>query len=520
GTLYDAYGAVDTDGLGTAWDYTDKRAVRVPGTVDPNAVWTASEWTILAANVADFDPGVYTSIAPPDATLSDLTIDAVTVGSFNAAITSYTVVLPAGTTTVPTVAYTLNDAGATASQVDATDLAGDASARTTTITVTAEDGLTTLDYTILFNPILEVATIADLRAVTDLDRTYTVTGEVVLTHQDGFRNKKYLEDATGAIEVDDVLTGNFDPGVITTVYNVGDGITGLTGVLEDYYGYLQFHPSVNPGEATSNINAVEPQVITVSEFTSNFDTYASEFVKIVGVSFADGGSTFGNGKNYAVTVGEDATVVRTHFYNTVTGAIPNMADVQGVAVWDFGAAKIALRMQSDLMPYSSDASLSDLQVNAATVSGFVAGTMSYDVLLDVGTTTVPPVTYTITDAGATAVLTDATDLFGDLAARTTTVVVTAADGTEATYTIVFTVDNTGLDNSMSTKLTLYPVPASNVLNIKGMNGINSIEIINVVGNVVKRMNVESEMMSIDISNLSSGVYFIRANESTYRFIKK
>ena len=59
GTLHDIYGAIDTDGTGEPWEYEDSRAERVEGVVAPNTTWTAAEWEITPADVADCDPGVH-----------------------------------------------------------------------------------------------------------------------------------------------------------------------------------------------------------------------------------------------------------------------------------------------------------------------------------------------------------------------------------------------------------------------------------------------------------------------------
>ncbi|MCK5644683.1 MAG: PKD domain-containing protein, partial [Gammaproteobacteria bacterium] len=93
---------------------------------------------------------------------------------------------------------------------------------------------------------------------------------------------------------------------------------------------------------------VEPQLITLIEFTTNFDDYEAEFVKIDGVSFTDGGGTFTNGADYSIAVGEDTTIFRIHFWDVITGTIPNNADVQGIAVSHNNEGKIAPRMQSDI----------------------------------------------------------------------------------------------------------------------------------------------------------------------------
>jgi hypothetical protein len=60
GTLIDIYGEPDTDGTGTAWEYTDSRALRNNDILQPNDVWTESEWTITP-NVAtsNMTPGAH-----------------------------------------------------------------------------------------------------------------------------------------------------------------------------------------------------------------------------------------------------------------------------------------------------------------------------------------------------------------------------------------------------------------------------------------------------------------------------
>ena len=81
-----------------------------------------------------------------DATLSDLTVNGTTVEGFAAATLAYNVELAIGTTVVPTVVATVSDTDkANALVTAAKSLPG-----TTTVVVTAEDGTTTLTYTISF----------------------------------------------------------------------------------------------------------------------------------------------------------------------------------------------------------------------------------------------------------------------------------------------------------------------------------------------------------------------------------
>jgi hypothetical protein len=83
--------------------------------------------------------------ASADATLSDLQVDGTTVAGFSPNTLNYTVELPYGTSTVPTVTATTNDPNATYDITDAASLPG-----TTTVEVTADDGATTLTYNVNF----------------------------------------------------------------------------------------------------------------------------------------------------------------------------------------------------------------------------------------------------------------------------------------------------------------------------------------------------------------------------------
>lgn len=80
-----------------------------------------------------------------DATLSNLTVDGMTVEGFDPNTTSYTVKVKSDTTTVPAVAATLNDSNAKMEITQAEDLDD-----TATIVVTAEDKETTKTYKVEF----------------------------------------------------------------------------------------------------------------------------------------------------------------------------------------------------------------------------------------------------------------------------------------------------------------------------------------------------------------------------------
>jgi len=189
----------------------------------------------------------------------------------------------------------------------------------------ATDTETKTDY-ITVEALTSVSTVSALRAGT-LGENYTLTGEVLLTFQQSYRNQKFVQDATGGILIDD------NSGTITTSYNVMDGITGLTGTLGEYQGMLQFVPLQDPGTATSTGNILIPQVITLSQLSASFEDYESELVQIQDVSFSDATAFFTNGTAYSVSDVSRATgEFYTSFYDVdyIDLTIPTQADVVGI----------------------------------------------------------------------------------------------------------------------------------------------------------------------------------------------
>jgi hypothetical protein len=79
GTLIDAYGVIDEDGTGKAWEYEDSRAVR-DGVTQGNTSWTASEWTISSATTAQCTPGTLDNDQSLPVTLSSFTAKATKAG--------------------------------------------------------------------------------------------------------------------------------------------------------------------------------------------------------------------------------------------------------------------------------------------------------------------------------------------------------------------------------------------------------------------------------------------------------
>ncbi|PKN78481.1 MAG: hypothetical protein CVU48_08285, partial [Candidatus Cloacimonetes bacterium HGW-Cloacimonetes-1] len=158
-------------------------------------------------------------------------------------------------------------------------------------------------------PVL-VSNLSALRSMpADATTVYKVTGEVVLTYQQAYRFQKHLQDATAGILIDDIA------GVITTTYNLYDGITGLTGKISEYGGMIQFVPSMNAAPATSTGNVINPIAVTFAQLSSDFDDYESRVVQVMNVSFSAPTGNFANGLVYAATDGVTAYNIRTTYYD-------------------------------------------------------------------------------------------------------------------------------------------------------------------------------------------------------------
>jgi hypothetical protein len=161
-----------------------------------------------------------------------------------------------------------------------------------------------------------------------------------------------------------------------------------------------------------------------------------------------------------------------------------------------------------------DATLSDLQIDGTTVDGFAWNVYTYNEELPAGTTTVPTVTATPATTGATVDITPASALPGS-----TTVLVTALNGTTTkTYTVNFTVE-VGIDPSALSKISIYPNPVHNMLKISNVeNSVISIYDLN--GTLMKISNNPDDVVLMDVSDLRGGVYILRVQMSEGVYISR
>ncbi|MEQ9118010.1 family 16 glycosylhydrolase [Fulvivirga sp.] len=193
------------------------------------------------------------------------------------------------------------------------------------------------------------------------------------------------------------------------------------------------------------------EIVVTSEDMSATKTYFVEFIEATGTDATlsdlqvDGTTIAGfdaNTLNYSVQVpkGTTSVPVVTVITNdasasavvTPAGSIPGTTEI----VVTSGDASVSKTYNVEFTEVAgSDATLSDLKINGTTVSGFSADILTYAAELPSGTTTVPTVSFTTSDAAATTEITAASALPG-----TTSILVTSEDALDTkTYTISFTV---------------------------------------------------------------------------------
>ena len=380
GTQIDVYGDLDTDGTGEAWEYQDGWAYRVSGTGPDGTTFMVGNFTYSGTNANDDDTtqadatnpwpiGTY-STTPPACSLVLGTATA-TCDTETTAVDGTTVMIPytGGGDATYTVAITSgggvvggDDPTTTANgTITLTEVSEDV---TITLEVTSTDCMLSIDVTTpACEPATEVADIAALRAGT-VGEEYTLTGEAVLTFQQDFRNQKFIEDATGAILIDDSAA------TITTAFNVADGITGITGVLGDFNGMTQFIPSVDPGAATSTGNTITPQEVTVTELAANPNDYESEYVRITGLTIDNStNSSWVNGQEYPMTNTDGSYIFRTTFFDVdyIGEVVPaDEANISGIINERnngeyFITARDAADIEADAVEATEVATLADLR---------------------------------------------------------------------------------------------------------------------------------------------------------------
>lgn len=220
----------------------------------------------------------------------------------------------------------------------------------------------TTDFTFGVDQQFQVANIAALRAKwtdpLDVDGThfgndvYKLTGHVIVTGiNDSYRHQIFIQDATGAIVIDD------PNGLIASGLVSGDEIADIYGKLTDYYGLLQFAVSeAYTANALSVYNDVTPLTVTLTELqdVNYMNAHQCELIRMEDVKVNPlSSNVFENGKKYTLTQnGQTGNGMWIHFYNIagLTGEnIPSTpVNLTGVNKISYGEYYLIPRDGNDL----------------------------------------------------------------------------------------------------------------------------------------------------------------------------
>ena len=156
---------------------------------------------------------------------------------------------------------------------------------------------------------------------------------------------------------------------------------------------------------------------------------------------------------------------------------------------------------------SSNASLSEIKVNGETIEGFNSTIFDYAMELSGGAIEIPQVEATANEISATVVITQANSTSG-----IAEIIVTAADGSQQTYTIQFSVVS-GIDNLKLSAIIIWPNPVIERLNVQVpvSLSVSSIALFSQTGQLVyKQLKfLYNNPLIIEMSDLAIGIYTVQ-----------
>jgi hypothetical protein len=334
-------------------------------------------------------------------------------------------------------------------------------------------------------PVTDVATLAELRDLPSDGSRYRYTGNAVIVAMDGFRNRKFLQDETAAIMIDD------NGGTITTEYDLYDEITNVTGFTTVFRNLLQFVPLENTPESTVN-TPVDPAVFTLDAVTQDDQ---AKYIKFMNVSFVgvEPDSLFANGTNYTVTDGTNNFVVRTDFWNTdlFNTEIPTgPVNISGVVITFNETLQLVPRFLADIEAIYTLTLVAN-PAEGGTVSG--EGSYAEGTMVSLNATAAEGYVFKDwTNAGGTVVSTEAAFDYSMPAEATTLT---------ANFDIVDNVENLGI------AFNIFPNPARDNFTIRSGATIRTLVISDITGKVVYNDVVNDTEIRIQ-NEFETGIYIL------------
>lgn len=456
-------------------------------------------------------------------TLSDLQVDGETIDGFDATENSYTYKLPVGTTAIPQITATTTISNASAAITQATAIPGDA-----TVVVTASDGSTTDTYTVSFKAVIPVtaAPTPPARDAAEVISLYSDAYTDVASNFDaGWCGSNTVSEITVAGNATMAYAGNPCQGI---VLNASVDASTFTNYNVDIF----IEPGTDIVGKTFHLKFVGTPTSVVKEVTHDLNalnTSVGEWVSLTGTVDL---STMGGFKEFGITTNLANAVYYDNLYFYIDdtsgggGETPTTTTYCGTEVTHFNIAghlnPLILTVENsgaDSMTVTGTCPVNTIDVLLVnSVSGGGAAS-----------------TATITNGVATI---DLTWPAGTMPATTTFQVLwsddtmggnnmlNAGDGTDA-------IGNIDTANDCSTanvkeisfyNIDIYPNPTSNVINVRSEFTIDNLSIFDLMGRTVKQQISNNKEFSLDVSDLSKGIYLVKLSsgekEAVTKFIKE
>ena len=358
--------------------------------------------------------------------------------------------------------------------------------------------------------VLPTGTIAEIAATdadgvaVNLDQTYEVTGIVYGVNLSDNGLLFVIRDETGGIAV---YSGGDDFG-----YEVNEGDEVLvSGVVTQFRGLIEIVPF--EVELLSSGNSIkEPTTVTSLDENSELDLVKIECVQLDDPSkWTNGGSGF----NVDVKDGQNIYTMRINDQVDLYGmeAPTGSFDVVGIG-WQFASSsdapfvdgyQINPRSQNDIVAKNVVANFSG--TNEGLTYTFVATEGSAESYTwnfgDGGSGTGSTVEHTFTEDG------------------TYNVILTVnKDGCTASSNQTYVIDNTGI-GELTAKVSIFPNPTRNVVNIDGDFYFDSYKVYDITGKTfIENRFPETNNTQIDFTALTSGMYFLQITGEAGTIIEK
>jgi hypothetical protein len=419
-----------------------------------------------------------------DASLADLKVDGNIINEFSPEKTSYHIELPYRTTNIPVITASAKDTHATVIINATAALPG-----ITTVSVTAEDGITNKTYSVEFTLAKNSdATLSDL-----MINGTTIPGFSPSVHS-------YQSELPYGTEKVPVVTAISNDGKANMVITPPESLPGTTLI------HIVAENGINAMDYSVNFTIKPPSHdATLLELKVNGLKIEGFISSVLNYSIV-----CPHGLTNIPVLSATASQANAALIITDAQALPGISSVKVTA--QDGTTSLTYSVTINVAK-NDDATLADLKVDGLTIDGFQPSQLFYTLILPSGTLTIPAITATATDESASIIVSLPAQLPG-----LATVKVTAEDGsTFQTYEITLRYPLSGINTAdQSVSICIFPNPCSGIFQITYKtlkNSLINLTVIDPTGRVLYTLNEQITNLvytrEIQLTNPTTGIYFIR-----------